>query len=195
VIEPDLKDLWQSQATQEGPMTVEQIRTRATCFQSRIRIRNLIEYLAIPVVLAGYGKMAWDATEPMTRIGAIMVMLGALVLGWQLHVRGGARRAPAASATAVMDFHRAELVRQRDALSTVWLWYLGPLVPGLAVILASWWLHPRLSATRDLAQARTGLLITIAICIAVFAAVLWLNNRGARRLQKMIDDLDALTRG
>lgn len=193
--EPDLKDLWQSQETQEASMSIEQIRARATKFQRRVRLRNLIEYLAVPLVVAGYARIAWQAAEPMTQVGAAMVMLGALVIAWQLNRRAGARRTPAASAAALTEFHRAELIRQRDALSSVWLWYVGPVTPGLAVILASWWLHPSIPPGHDLAWVRTQWLIMLGVVAAVFATVLWLNTRGARRLQRQIEELDASRRG
>ena len=33
-----------------------------------------------------------------------------------------------------LEFHRSELVRQRDLLRSVWWWYLLPFVPGMLLI-------------------------------------------------------------
>jgi len=80
---------------------------------------------------------------------------------------------------------------QRDLLASVWAWYLGPLIPGwvaLQVALAS--AH----------HGHTG-LYTYPKCLSMIETLLlallfvlkWLlNHRTVRKLQRRIDELDAL---
>jgi Flp pilus assembly protein TadB len=102
---------------------------------------------------------------------------------WQLHRRARARPLPEALAGSLMEFHRAELARQRDALRSVWRWYIGPLVPGLVLFLCG-------------RQIENGSWqpAAFAIVALLLAGVVVLNLHAARRLQRQIDKLDQLTR-
>lgn len=180
----DIKALWREQTMESRPMTLELIHARS--FQSRVRGRNLVEYLASAVVVAAFSAYVVILPSLLMKLGSAMVVLGALVVVWQLHKRGSARALPpGASGQSSLAFHRAELVRQRDALRSVWLWYLGPFVPGMALLQVGLFLRqpgPPL-ATR---------VIGAVVVVAVFAGIALLNRHGARRLQKEIDDLDAI---
>lgn len=193
--EPDLKQLWQSQEQENAPMPLEQIQAAAGRFQRRVRIRNLIEYAAGLIVIPSFAWQALNAPHPLYQAGAAMIAVGALVCLWQLHLRGGARRTPGASAASVMDFHRSELARQREAMGSVWLWYLGPFAPGMALCLASLWLHPPARYALNPAEGRANVALAAALAVLVFLGVFALNRLGARRLQREIDRLDALGRG
>jgi len=73
----------------------------------------------------------------VARAGAVMTIAGALFVAYQLHRRASSETAPAATEfEQCLGFHRRGLERQRDALENVWSWYLGPLIPGLAVFIA-----------------------------------------------------------
>jgi hypothetical protein len=112
----------------------------------------------------------------------VLVVLGTLVVMWQLHRRAASRAVPEDFAVNCLQFQRTELARQRDALRTVWLWYLGPLVPGLAVFM--WSIQGRSARPIDL-------LVDLTMLTA-FAAVAWINRWGAAKLQRQIDALNAL---
>ena len=183
----DLKTLWRNQQMETGPMSIEQIHARA--FQSRIQVRNLVEYAASVLVLGIFGFYAVFFPHPVMKLGAVMIMVGAAVMAWQLHRRASARSlAPGAAAGASLAFHRAELVRQRDALRSAFWWYIAPFVPGMTVFVAG------------MAQARPGTslghLAPLAGLTCAYLAAWFLINRGAaKRLQAEIDDLDALMNG
>src|SRR5687767_3044476 len=174
--EPDLKSLWQSQEPEETPMALDEIRIHAGRFQRRIRFRNAIEYAAGLIVVPAFAAWAWTAPDVITKAGAALTVIGALFCLWQLHVRGGARPAPEASAAALLDFHRRELVRQRDALRSVWLWYLGPFVPGMLLIQLGDFLtppkNPAISVEAD--RAITGMFTVVVVLVF---AVIFLVNR------------------
>src|SRR5690606_35891927 len=109
----------------------------------KVKRRNLIEYVAAAFVILMFG---WYATLPLADtplwpVANIMIIIGTLVVVWNLHRIGRASATPAsAEFGALLDFHRAELVRQRDALRTVWLWYIAPFIPGFALWLAALWI-------------------------------------------------------
>jgi hypothetical protein len=115
-----------------------------------------------------------------------LVAFGAVYVMWKLATIGGAH-AKTDDAMSWADFHRAELVRQRDALQGIWRWYLGPLVPGMVLF----WIGVALTPT-DLPFA-----IRIAVSLAglgfaalVFFGIAVLNKRAAKTLQAEIDALD-----
>ena len=83
--------------------------------------------------------------------------------------------------------YREELRRQQSALRTVWLWYLGPLVPGLVLFTIG---MGRL--IEHAPGSRRPMWPFVVVMVAVFAAVWLLNLWGARRLQHQIDELSSL---
>lgn len=162
-------------------MTIAEVHEKATTFQRRVRVRNWIEYVAAVFVVSSFGRYAFTMPDLLGRLGAALVVAGVLVIVWQLHRRGSARPVPDASAGSAA-LHRAELVRQREALKSVPLWYLAPMTPGLVLML----LAKPLSGQTSWGEAS----IAFAICGAVFGFVWWLNGQGARRIQAAIDELD-----
>src|SRR5665213_1136508 len=120
----DAKSLWRSQKTEEI-VTLENIHARAGKFQKRVRARNLREYIAAAVVVIGFGAYIWLLPGMLAKTGSALVIAGTLYVVWQLHRRGASQNLPHESeASGFVDFHRRALVRQRDALKTVWRWYL-----------------------------------------------------------------------
>lgn len=186
----DLRTLWQTMPTTPITLPVEQLRARATKFERKVHRRNRIEYIATAFVVVVFG---WYATWPLPAtplwpIANLMIMAGALVVVWNLHRLARANTPPpGADAASLIDFQRAEYVRQRNALKSVWLWYIGPVVPGLIVwFIAAGVGMPGLTPMR----AIIGLGGTALVAALVFGVIILLNLLGAARLQRMIDDLD-----
>jgi hypothetical protein len=179
----DLKALWRDQPLEETPpMTLEFIHARA--FQSRVRRRNVIEYAASAVVLVTFGAYTVVLSDTVLRIASGLIIAGVLIVVWQLYRRASARPAPHADA---LSFHRAELVRQRDALRSAWLWYLMPFAPGLGLFMVGFALiRPDAALPNKLVLPAFG-----ALYVAIW---IWNNVRARKRLQGEIDDLDALAR-
>jgi hypothetical protein len=179
----DLKTIWKSQETEDAPMSLEDIRAQAGKLHSRVRRRNITELAASAVAVAVFGFYIWFFPDPVMRAGSVLVILGTLYVCWQLLVRGRTNALPGDEAAASWsEYYRRELVRQRDALKDVWKWYLGPLVPGLAVFLAG-------MALSMPHRVLGGIGVVAAIGTVVFVAVGLLNHWGARQLQKKIDRL------
>ncbi len=179
----DLKTIWKSQETEDAPMSLDEIRTQAGKLHSRVHWRNITELAGGTVAVVVFAFYIWFFPDPVMRAGSVLVILGTLYVCWQLLVRGRTNALPGDEAAASWsDYYRRELVRQRDALKDVWKWYLGPLVPGLAVFLAG-------MAYSMPHRVLGGVVGVAAIAAVVFVAVGFLNRWGARRLQKMIDRL------
>ena len=164
-------------------MTLEEIRRRAARFESRIWWRNFREYaagiLVIVWIIASLHVLdGWDLLAPSLLVaGVIYIMI-------QLRRRGTARSFPADTNTrSSIEFHRLELERQRDALRTIWSWYLLPLVPGVAAVFA-------VAAVKRGVNAR--LIGSIILVVLVFVSVWALNQWVARKLDRKIQELHAM---
>jgi hypothetical protein len=192
----DMKNLWQSQPTEPPKIHPEDFRRKMDKFERRIFWRNMREYAAGVVVIVGFGYFGFKLHGLLVRVGAGLIVAGALAVMFELHRRGSVRTAPAdLGLSTCIDFHRKSLERQRDALRTVWTWYLLPFVPGLAVFeigsaINQWEAHPVGLEYFVLAS-----LVSPAIIGAVFFGIWRLNQWGAGKLQKRIDELTALGEG
>lgn len=190
--EPDLKGLWQDQPQEYDPMTIADIHTKATAFRKRMRGRNQREYFGCALAIAGFTPLLFSSSWMMQAAGA-MVILAVLFVGWQLYRRASAGGAPAPGA-AVVDFHREQLVRQRDAARTIAAWYMAPMFPGMAMLMLARWFQAH-APGRPLEMDRLIIVLCGLIVVLVFLVVWLLNRLAVHRVQKQIDELDALRRG
>jgi hypothetical protein len=183
----DMRNLWQAQGPGAAPLTLEELRAKAARFNTRIARRNLREYLAVLFVVAFFSYGAWTAPKLLVRAGDALEAAGAIFLAFELHRRAAASDAPGDLAWQnCADFHRTQLLRQRDALSSVWKWYIGPLTPGLAVILSS----GCVDAFRHSARIGMLSLIPVGFVALVFWLVVWVNRKAAASMQRQIDALE-----
>jgi hypothetical protein len=179
----DPRNLWQSQEGENVTITLEEIRLRAGRFERRIWWRNFREYAAGVFVIAWFLATlhllhGWDF------LGPVLVIAGVIYIMIQLRRRGTARSLPVdAGAGASIQFYRLELERQRDALRTIWRWYLLPLVPGLAAIFA-------VAALKRGVNSR--LIGSIIVGVLLFVGVWALNQWGARKLNRKIQELHSV---
>ena len=184
----DPQGLWQSQTKEYDAMTLADIRAKAHNFERRINRRNAVEYMACGVVLVGFGAQIPAAPNWMIRAGAGLVMLATVYIAWQLHRRGSVEATPEAG-ESLIDSYRRQLVRQRDAIGTVGSWYLAPFLPGMALMILGRWFRAPTKPGVTVEAAHFGLVVASAVCAAVFVGIWLLNLRGAKLLQKRIDDL------
>ena len=168
-------------------MSLADIHLRAEHFQSRVRARNWIEYGAGAAVAIAFGAIAVATPDWGIRLGAAITIAGVFYICAQLGVRGGSARKD--DGQTWVEFHRAELLRQRDALASVWRWYIGPLVPGVVTIILATAFSPTAAELPLAARLMTALTSFVWVSI-VFAGVAWLNARGAKKLDAEITALD-----
>ena len=185
--EPDIRQVWQQQKTEEIRMSIEEIRRRAGKLNRRVWQRNAREYVASLIVALFFGYDFWRSDDTLERAGYGLIVAGTLWVAWQLHRRGRAMAMPEdMGAAGSVEFLRNELMRQRDALRAVWRWYLGPLIPGLAVLIAAF------ARTNPAHLRHYGWIVTAYTALA--AAFFWwvgrLNLRAADRLDRQIRELE-----
>ena len=163
-------------------MSAQEVRVLSEKFERTISQRNRREYAASAFVVVWFGVWAWVAKSAVVALGCWLVVLGALYVVYHLHRHGAARPVGQQEVMSCVEFHRSELARQRDLLRSIWWWYLGPFVPGMLLILVGFWLE-----RPDRGLVGFGLFVA-----ATFVGIGLLNQRVARKLQRRIDDLDAV---
>jgi hypothetical protein len=179
---PDPRGLWQAQPTERTRFTVQEIAAKAARLEGRVSRRNRREYVGSAVVVIVFGAYLFLFPNPLMRAGSVLTILAAAFISWHLHRNGTPSMAPEeVGQVTSLDAYRRELVKQRDLLRGVWLWYIAPFLPGFALFSAG-------TAKR----VGWGFLGTMAFCLLVFAVVGYLNHRAARRLQREIEQLDEM---
>jgi hypothetical protein len=169
-------------------------------FERKIFWRNIKEYVAGAIVVAGFGYYEWRFPAPLMRIGSGLIILATFYVLHQLHRRASAEPLPAdLGRSTFIEFHRRQLIRQRDAIQSVWSWYLRPFVPGLAFFLAGL-TQSAMNIARVAGHPLSALhvvqyiAVSASFVVVVFLGVWYLNRWTAHRLQAQIEDLEALTR-
>lgn len=182
-----LRSLWSQQKEEPFAMSLTDIHERASRFQTRIQWRNAIEYGAGVIVVGAFTAIALDTPDWGIRAAVALIIAGVAYICWKLATI--ARAARKEDGVSWADFHRAELVRQRDATASVWRWYLAPMLPGIAAfILAS-----AFTASEDDIPLvfRIGVAVLGAMWVAaVFYGIAYINKRASKKLQEEIDRLD-----
>jgi hypothetical protein len=185
----DVRTLWQGQQREITPMSVETMRLQAGKYGRKIEWRNAREYAAAFAVFVYFAFVFIRTNDVLARLGSGLLCAGVLLVAWHLHRHGTWRRLPEELGLASsIEFQRQELARQRDLLRGVWRWYLGPMIPGLALMVIA-----GARANRGHLEHPGWLLAGEFVVFAgVFLLIGRLNERGARRLQERIDELDRL---
>jgi len=180
----DIRSVWQNQPVENTPMPLEEIRRKAQAFEKRISRRNLREYAGAAIGIAWYTFYIFKFHSLVIRAGSVLVIAGVLYVVVQLYRRASSGNLPAdLGVAASIEFHRRELVRQRDLLRSVWRWYIGPIVPGLIVFSVG--SIPPHSPVWVYFMLFLFFLVTLG-------GIVWLNHRGAIRLDRQIAELDNL---
>jgi hypothetical protein len=163
-------------------------------FERRIFWRNIREYAAGAFVVAAYGFYEWKFPAPLMRVGSGLVIAATLYVMFQLHRRTSMQPAPAdLGLSTCIELHRRALERQRDALLTIWSWYILPFLPGLAVFLTGTAVSQRAAHPMSIFHLLRGYSIPVGLAVAVFYAVWRLNQRAGRKLQTQIDEMTELS--
>ena len=183
----DARNLWQSQEGEKVTISLEEIRLRATRLERRIWWRNFREYVAGAVGVIGFSIFGLRVFGGWALFPNVLMIAGMIYVIVQLHRRGSARSLPAdADARSSIHFYRLELARQRDALRTVWRWYLLPFIPGVAALVA-------VVAIKRGVNAR---LIASIIGVVLVSVGIWaLNEWAARKLNRKIEELQSMEGG
>lgn len=190
---PDPKALWKGQAMTPQTLTTELLEIRSRRLDDRIGKRNRWEYLAglitgIVMLVLGLFVLLSGPLDPsaiLAGAGFLLLAAGAGIATLQLQRRTGGGTS-IDGGTAILASYRAELVRQRDALRSIMLWYVLPFVPGFLLIYGS-----ALFADGFVWGALIPAGITIAFLVWVYHA----NRKAAGCIDDEIRKLDHQARG
>ena len=182
------KQAWQASVEIAGAPPLDEVRKGAAKFYRYVKWRNAVEYVACVIVVISFGTYVFTLPHPLQKIGSALVVLATFYVAWQLHRRASAEPPEKAGTMPLLVFSRAQMVRQRDALRSIFSWYLLPFLPGMVLLLLGSGQDPALAAKTPV-WARW---FTLALMAGVFAGIWWLNQVAARRLQRHIDATDAL---
>jgi hypothetical protein len=186
-----IKTLWQTQSKETEAMRLEDIVSKARAFQARVRRRNLINNIVAVPGIAAFAIFVYVFPGWMIKTGSLLCILAAVYSVWQQHRQAAPRRLPEAPAAALVDFYRAELVRDRDAVGGNWLWGIAPMLPGLALIVLGRWFQDHAHDVPVEFDRQAIVLGTIIAVLTIVIAVL-VNRIHVYRLQRQIDELDHL---
>ena len=185
-----LRDLWASDQGDKFTMSVSELTAQSNRFHARILRRNITEYVAAALVIGVFGWVAFLVPVWSIRIGAVLIIAAAFYISWKLHQIGGASSpSHLASAESLAAHHRGALVRQRDALKSVWRWYLLPFVPGVLVFTLGTSLESASHIPIEAALASGA--VSLGLIAAIFVGVYALNVYAAKKLDAEIAKLDA----
>jgi hypothetical protein len=178
--------LWQNQPVEGLPISAGAIRKRAAKFERRIRWRNVREYVASLIAAALLGYFALTSHDALSRVVFGLFIAGLAWMVVQLYRRGSSKSMPAGLDTHTgLRWYRMELERQRAAVTSVWSWYLAPMVPGIVVDTVG----KAIQSPHPATWARMALMD--AFFAAAFLLVSKVNARAARCLGRTIDELKA----
>lgn len=186
---PNPKNIWKEQNMHPQAMTPQMLESRSRHFEDRIRARNRWEYLAGGIVAAltlAFGVwmlLAAPATiaDQMTGIGFLVLGLGAIAAAVQLRRKAGGETIIDGSLDTSAAY-RAGLVRQRDALRSVFNWYVAPFLPGFVLIYGA-----NVFAPNGVAWA---VMIPGLLTALLAAGIVWANRKAAKKLDEEIRALD-----
>ncbi len=178
-----LQSLWQGGSAILEPLPLTEIKSRAVLLDRMIGKRNRREYVAALFVTLIFGLYALILPEMLLKIGSLLVIAGSAVMAWQLS-RRTSRPDPAAETDDVRGYYRARLVIEERMLASVGRWYIGPLIPGLAVFMAG-------LAIAGGFGSIFGFAAFASIPVLVLLGIWLLNRKAAAMLRRQIERLDA----
>lgn len=181
-----IADLWVQQHRNAAAPDRDALAQTSVRLRRRVRRRDLTEYVAGLLAAAIFVHLAIYAQDWGVRVGCAAIVLGTsatLFNLWRRRPHG-----PENYEAAGVDYHRAQLVHQRDVLASVWRWYLAPVVPGMMILVVA------IGRTAGQHMSTGAAVLAMSTAVLPVVAVLWgihkLNRAAARRLQKTIDALD-----
>src|ERR1043165_1015136 len=86
----ELTELWHSQQLEGKELSMEALHSRVSTFERKIKIRNGVEYASALVVLLSFGYQVFVGENAYVKVGALLIMIAALLVAYFLHKRGSA---------------------------------------------------------------------------------------------------------
>jgi len=184
----DPKHAWQASGDGHDAPALTDVRAHADKFYRNVRRQNIVGYVGCIGLAIAFGRNLLVMPHILQKLGSAWMIAAVLYVAWQIRRRGSAISPEKSGGMPISAFLRMQLARQRDLLSSVLWWYILPFIPGLALILIGNGQDPALAKHVPiwLRWVALGTLVT------AFAGLWGLNQLGARRLQRRIDEIDLL---
>jgi hypothetical protein len=187
-----LKSLWQQQPVEDTNMALKDIRSKANKFQSRIKIRNAVEYGAAVVVLFAFSRtliVNLNRHHIVAVVGCALILAATLFIVYYLRQRGHATTPPVdGDMRTYLTYLILDVSRQRDLLRNIFWWYLAPFIPGLVTLTIAGVLYP---PSHPKVSPAIGLAIFLGLLFIVYVGGYLLNQRAARKMQAGIEQAEA----
>lgn len=185
----ELKDLWRRQkleaASPVDPRTqIEAMRKKMSQLRRALHARNFRELAVCALVIIIFSVYFVIIPYPVTRIGDLIVIGGALFIAWKLlECRKRAPRPDAGAPVAHWLKHERDRVHhEAELLRTVHWWYLLPIWLGANVF---YWGFPNRPFAERIAYT--------AVTALAFAGIYWLNQAARRKQLLPVEaELEAL---
>jgi hypothetical protein len=150
---------------------------------------SIASYIAVGVValvLVLFGLGVFGGIEPslagwLLRIGAFLLAAGLVFVTYAASQRNRPGRLPGIAEDSI-SYNIARLTQRRDILRTAWLWFLVPLVPGIALLYAGAAMQPEIGPLSA--------LLGLAVCAVAFVAIAVVTTRTAKQLDTQIAELE-----
>ncbi|MEL7728440.1 hypothetical protein AAG612_02765 [Citromicrobium bathyomarinum] len=187
----DLQHIWRTDDAPRSFTRPEDLVKRSTRFERTIRRRNFIEYVAGALLLCLEVPafiMFVMMGEPLMAGAMVLMLLGTLWVLWNQYTRASMqRRRPEEDCRSHLV---SQYRRQADALRTVPMWYIGPLLPGVLGVYGT--VAFKAIGEVDAWDILTEMGPPFGATLAFFGFVIWLNQRAARSLQRRAEELEAV---
>jgi hypothetical protein len=187
--EQELKDLWARQKLDAAPPVdaraqIDAMRNKMSQLHRTLKARDFREFAGCAVVIIGFSVSFFVFPYPLTRIGDLINIGGALFVSWKL-IESRRRAAGPDAGAPVAEWlaqERQRVHHQAELLRTVLWWYLLPFWVGTN--LAFW----------GLPNQPLALNIAFTVAITLLYAWIYRLNQSARRKQllPLQDELEAL---
>lgn len=181
-----LQDHWKEQEMTTTTYSVDDLKRRENELRRLTTRRNTLEYLAGGTAAAFLLVMsiltllrAELAVDFVLAGGFATLVAGLLLVGW--HLFSNSKSIEGDLAAAGHDHLRQRLERERKLLSTAWFWYVGPMVPGIALIYLGYWLSNPDNPTFP--------LVAGGLTLVFFIGVALVNRYAARKIEREIQNL------
>lgn len=184
-----VKRAWQASVEIAGAPPLEDVHKGTARFYRVIKWRNRVEYAGCLIAVVVFAKAVLTLPHIFQKIGAILVIAATFFAAWQLHRRASAVDPEAAGTMPILEFARRQLIRQRDAMRSIFWWYIAPFLPGIFLILFGGGLHPEFERQGPPVWVRWLALVGMA---SILVGIWWLNQFFADKLQRRIDAIEDL---
>lgn len=168
-----------------GNTSSDRVAAQRARMEASLARRNRTEFIAGSVAIAFLivsgilGLIgAADTPDTLAALGLLVVAFGLAMVLWRLRLHIIAQRREAADRNSEVAL-AAGLRRERDLLRSVWSWYIGPMLPGLALVWGA------MVAGGSVGTALIGAAISIA-------ALAWIARANRRAAAAFDDQLQAL---